>query len=147
MAQFKNERIKRPVFSQTGLRQFQDFKAKERFTSWSQSAISDQLFLFFFLTWIFPLLFIFIYLVANLSQLPDLVPLFYSRVWGETQLAARYYLFLPAVGTLLLGIFNFGLAVNYHREDRVSSYLLSGTATLISFLTAITIFNIINLIK
>lgn len=145
MAKF--DKKKKLTFVPTGLRTFQNFKAKERFTSWSQSALSDGLFLLFIVTWITPILIISVYITLSLGKLPDQVPLFYSRLWGESQLANRYYLFLPAAGTVLLGIFNLSLATGLHQRDKVSAYLLAGTATLISLLSSITIFSIINLMK
>ncbi|MCL4397787.1 hypothetical protein M1403_02030 [Patescibacteria group bacterium] len=148
MPKFKTSRsFKRPDFNPTGFRKFQDFRAKEKFTTWSQSAAADNFIRLFIIVWFVPLLLATIFAAFNFRLLPSQIPLFYSRNWGEDQLAAKSYIFIPLAGTLLLGIFNFGLAINFHVNDRVSSYLLGGTAALVSLLAAITTVNIINLIK
>ncbi len=134
-------------FSKPTGRHFQEIKAREKITKWSQSAASDGLFRLFLSLWLIPLVLAFAFAAFNFKALPDQIPLFYSRSWGESQLAAKNYIFVPLAGTFLLGIFNFGLAVNFHAKDRVGSYLLTGTATLVSLLAAITTVNIINLIK
>lgn len=122
-------------------------KSRDGIKTWSQSAAGDNFIRLFLLIWFLPLLLATIFAVSSFKDLPGQIPLFYSRSWGETQLAAKSYIFIPLGGSLLLGIFNFGLAINLHLKDRVSSYLLGGAAALVSLLTAITTANIINLIK
>lgn len=107
----------------------------------------DNIFKTFFLLWLVPLVLTLIYILFYFRNLPAQIPLFYSRLWGESQLAGRAYIFLPVAGTLLLGLFNFSLAASFHTKDKIFSYLLSGTALLLSFLAAITTFNITNLMK
>lgn len=114
---------------------------------WSESAFSDRLFRAFFLCWITPLILISLYAVRFFSLLPSQIPIFYTRGWGEAQLAPKSYLFLPIIGTVLLGIFNLGLATTFHPKDRVISYLLAGTAALVAILTTLTLGSIINLMK
>lgn len=144
--QFSNKKTSQPKFSKIGFRRFQDLQAGEKLSAWSRSAFSDTLFRSLLLLWFFPITIATIYTAYILKNLPDQVPLFYSRTWGESQLAAKAYLFIPLVGSFLLGIFNFGVAINYHAKDRVSSYLMAGAAALISILASITIFSIIYLI-
>lgn len=107
----------------------------------------DNIFKTFLILWLVPLVLTLIYILFYFRNLPTQIPLFYSRLWGESQLAARPYIFLPVAGTFLLGIFNFSLATSFHSKDKIFSYLLSGTMILLSFLAAITTFNIINLLK
>jgi hypothetical protein len=114
---------------------------------WSESAFSDRLFRIFLLCWSLPLIFVSLYLARYFSLLPSQVPLFYTRSWGEAQLAPKNYLFLPIIGTVLLGIFNLGLATTFHPKDRIISYLLAGTASLVAILAALTLGSIINLMK
>lgn len=123
------------------------FYARETISSWSQSAKSDSLFLILVLVWFIPSVLTLIYTALNFNLLPNQIPLFYSRAWGQAQLAAKHYIFLLSGGTFLLGLFNFGLAVGFHAKDRVLSYLLSAAAALASLLAAITTVNIIILIK
>lgn len=121
-------------------------KPTNRFAGWSQSAFSDTLFWLFLAGWIGPVILTLAYTFWNFNNLPAEIPLFYSRIWGEGQLAKNIYIFLPVGGVFLLGIFNFGLAVNFHFRDRVISYLLGGAAALVSVLALITTLNIVNLI-
>lgn len=117
------------------------------FTGWSQSAFSDRFFWLFFVLWLLPLLVSLGYTLLNFAQLPLQIPLFYSRVWGEAQLAKAIYIYLPALGVFLLGLFDLSLAVNLHAKDRVFAYLAAGTSSLLAVLCFITTFNIINLMR
>lgn len=121
-------------------------KFKFKFEKFETSQ-KDNTFKTFLVFWLAPLILILVYILFYFKNLPAQIPLFYSRLWGESQLASRPYIFLPVVGTLLLGIFNFSLAANFHSKDKIFSYLLSGAMILLSFLTAITTFNIVNLMK
>ncbi len=121
-------------------------KFKFKFEKFETSQ-KDNIFKTFFLLWLVPLILTLIYILFYFRNLPLQIPLFYSRLWGESQLAAKFYIFLPLVGTLLLGIFNFSLAASFHSREKVFSYLLSGTAMVISLLAMITTFNIVNLMK
>ena len=123
------------------------FITKENFSSWTESAFSDRFFWLFVLGWGLPLLISVIYIILNFSGLPSQIPLFYSRVWGEDQLAKQVYIFLPTAGTFLLGIFDLGLAINLHSQNKVFAYLLSATASLVAVLVFVTTVNIVNLIK
>lgn len=117
-----------------------------RFSSWTQSAFSDRFFWLFFFVWLILLVGAFGYILFNFNRLPMEIPLFYSRVWGQSQLAKTGYIYLPLAGVFLLGIFNFSLAVNFHQNDRVLSYLAAGASSLIAILAFLTTFNIINLV-
>ena len=121
------------------------FKVSESLTQWSQSATRDRLFLLFVAAWILPTILSAVLAIVNFSALTNQIPLFYSRLWGETQLANKQFLFLPIAGTFLLGIFNLGLATSFHSKDKVISYLLAGTTALVSALDFIAILNIIRL--
>lgn len=112
-----------------------------------RTAFSDRLFWLFFGSWFLSIFISLIYILINFSSLPKEIPLFYSRVWGEEQLAKNIYIFLPVTGIFLLGIFDFGLAISWHSRDRVFSYLLFGTASLAAILVLVTTVNIINLVK
>jgi len=121
------------------------FKINPKISHWFHDALNDNLLRVFLALWLLPLISIILYSVIFVGKLPAEIPLFYSHLWGENQLAAKNFIFLPPLGSLLLGIFNFALAINNYSKDKVASYLLAGTATLISLLSSITIFNIINL--
>ena len=123
-----------------------EFKTPSGISSWSSSAKVDRVFLLILTTWIVPVIFALIISMVFFNRLPDEVPLFYSRIWGESQLATKQFLFLPTLGVILLGSFNFAVAVSFHSRDRVLAYLLAGAMALVSILSTITIFNIIRLV-
>lgn len=122
------------------------FKPPERFTSWSRSAQSDKYFVAFLTVWVLAIITTLLTILFTYQSLPVQIPLFYSRVWGEGQLAARAFIFLPMTGAFLLGLFNLAIGVNFHQQDKIISYLLAGTASLIAILSAITTINIIRLL-
>ncbi len=124
-----------------------DLRAKETISKWSESAFQDKFFGLVLLCWFVPIVFSILYIAFNYSTLPSQIPLFYSRMWGEGQLAKTGYIYLPPLGALLLGIVNFALAISFHNRDKVMAYFLFATSALISVLAAITIFNIVNLIR
>lgn len=144
MAKFKQEFDKKPVFNPIGVRRFRfSQQAQDKISHWLHSAITDNLMRWFLILWIIPLIGTIVFSLIHYSSLPDEIPLFYSRRWGEAQLAPKNYLFIPTSGTFLLGIFNFCLGISLHSRWRVLAYLLSGAAFAIAFMTAITSVKII----
>lgn len=129
----------------TPLTRFRNSKAKQKLNQWTKSAFSDRIFVTLLLLWVLPILATSTLVAINLSNLPQTVPLFYNRIWGEPQLSRNYFLFLPLGGAFLLGVFNLGLAINFHGKDRVFSYLLAGSALLVTALATLTVTNIIRL--
>ena len=121
------------------------FKVGDSISRWSQSATSDKIFSAFIASWGIPVALAAILILINFRALPNQVPLFYSRVWGEDQLANKMFLYLPVAGAFLLGTFNLGLAISFHERDKVISYLLAGTASLVSALSFLSILNILRL--
>ncbi len=99
------------------------------------------------LVWALTLAIGLIYVGINISNLPSQIPLFYSHIWGEGQLANKNYIFLPLIATFLFGIINFVITLFIKEEDKVFSYLLLATAACLSILTTITVVNIVNLIS
>jgi len=81
------------------------------------------------------------------SSLPEQVPLFYSRPWGQEQLAAKDYLFLVPLASFLVFILNYYLSlVLLKKGEKFLTILSSGLALLFSVLGAITLWKIIFLI-
>ena len=126
---------------------FHHFQTREKLTKWSQSAFADRFFLLLSATWVLAIILTTAVILFSFPFLPKEIPLFYSRPWGDPQLATTPYIFLPVAGSLLLGIFNLGMGVTYHPKDKVLSYLLIGTTTLVSILSLVTTFNIILLFR
>lgn len=106
----------------------------------------DKYFLIFFAIWGLTLLLTLVTILTTYSRLPLEIPLFYSRIWGENQLAAKTFIFLPPSGAFFLGLFSNAVALHFLKIDKVMTYLLAGTASLIAILSAITIINIIRLL-
>ncbi len=105
----------------------------------------DRIVVVFSLAWFLPLIFITVYMFFRISALPSEVPLFYSRVWGEGQLASKSFLYLPVAGAFALGFVNLFISFILKNQDKLFTYLLLATGSMLSILATITVFNIINL--
>lgn len=84
-------------------------------------------------------------IVLKFRELPPQVPLFYSLVWGEKQLADRLLLFLLPFFSLIVLLLNSYLA-NKNREEIVTVRLLIAGTLLFSLLSLIALIKIIFLI-
>lgn len=103
------------------------------------SRISFQLALVFWLAQIFAL-------VSSWRHLPPQLPLFYSRPWGEEQLASPLgLLLLPG---LSIGVMLINLAVNlvFSKQTVLIRRIMAATAAVFSFLCLITLTQIIRLV-
>src|SRR3989344_8558481 len=87
--------------------------------SYFSLAFKDRFFVLFFCIWFLPILLTVIYVLWNFSILPREIPLFYSRTWGERQLGASTQIYLPVLGTFLLGVLNITFAIAMYSRDRV----------------------------
>lgn len=141
------KKLKKPSFSKIGLHHFQQANQSTAISTWFGQAKQDRLLVFFVVVWSFMILFSTIYSAWNFPSLPDQVPLFYSRPWGQMQLATKINVFVPIFGVLLLGILNFSLAIAMYAKDKILAYLLAGAASLTSFLCSLTVVNIVNLMR
>lgn len=82
------------------------------------------------------------------NALPAAVPLFYSRPWGQEQLANRDLLFLIPLFSFLVFLLNYYLSfILLKRGERFLAILGNGTALLFSLLGAITLWKIIFLVS
>ncbi|MBU2577499.1 hypothetical protein KKA69_01550 [Patescibacteria group bacterium] len=92
------------------------------------------------------LLGVIIILIKN-KALPERVPLFYSRPWGEEQLAPSQYLFLiPSISFILFTV-NFQLTSLFiKKNERFMAFLSNSFALLFTSLGFITLLRIIFLI-
>lgn len=77
------------------------------------------------------------------KQLPPLVPLWYSKPWGNDQLANPSFLFLLPFGSLLWNSVNTLISIHFIKDHLVFSQILSFTSLLISILSGITLIMII----
>jgi len=78
--------------------------------------------------------------------LPKKVPLFYSRPWGEDQLATKDSLFILPLLSLVLLVIAWQSA-RLLKTKEFMAYLINGFAILFSFLATITLIKIIFLIS
>ncbi len=75
-------------------------------------------------------------LIWGIRYLPPEVPLYYSRPWGQTQLAVPWLLFLlPGLGLLFL-LVNMIIGGMVFGFDKLLARILLNTAALTGFLTA-----------
>jgi len=88
-----------------------------------------------------PLLFIF------WQRLPPQIPLFFSRPWGESQLASPNVLFLFPFLSLLVLILNFSLMIKTIEEEKLLAQILSSASLTFSFLCLVALLQTIRLIS
>lgn len=129
------------------VKEFKFTNTSSAITSWSRPALSDRIIAIPLFLGLIVIVLPTIFTIFYFKNLPYQIPLFYSRTWGEAQLAKTIYIFLPLAGATLLGIFNFALAISLYNKEKILSYFLSGTAMLVAVLAAITVFNIVNLMR
>ncbi len=100
--------------------------------------------------WQYNLLAVFIETVLILikrTSLPERIPLFYSRPWGEEQLADSNLIFAFPVFSLVILIFSSQISkILVKNKDKFLSALINGGALLFTLLGVITLFKIIFLI-
>ena len=97
----------------------------------------------------FSLLFLFlsaIFLGLFWSRIPPQVPLFFSRPWGEEQLASKNQILLLPSLTLAFFFFNFLSAVKVFDKEPLLSRILVITSTVLVFIFIYGLFRIITLI-
>lgn len=84
------------------------------------------------------IIFILLNFFIILSTLPDQIPLFYSRPWGETQLADKWqFLILPA-SLGVMGLVNLILASQLHTSQKALKRTVMLTVVLLSFMILVT---------
>ncbi len=126
---------------------FKNIKPRQTLENISKSLFSDRLVLTFAIAWVFAVTLTLVYTSYFFKNLPLQVPLFYSRPWGEQQLAGQALIFVPVAGSFIFGLVSFLLASYSIKEKRVLGYILSGSAPLVAILAMITTLNIVNLVK
>jgi len=93
---------------------------------------------------------IFVGLLAILlkrSSLPNVVPLFYSRPWGEEQLAAKDWLFLIPGSSFVVFVLSSQIGrLLLKKSGNFLPYILNGTSLLYSILGTVTLLKIVFLV-
>lgn len=100
-----------------------------------------------FLRWnIIILAFQFIYLSLRYKDLPSVIPLYFSKPWGEPWLAPAFHIFLLPFLSLLFALTNHIMALFIHQKKEILSTILIAFSLLYSLFSAIALFKIINLV-
>lgn len=147
MAQFTRGKFQFEELGSSATKTFRSFQPPEKVEKWTRSAFSDRLMVAAIIGWSVPLLLIAAFTALNYTELPWTIPLYYSRNWGDMQLAKTQFIFMPLAGAFILGLINLGAAVALHKKERVSAYILAGIALLISILASYTVYNIVALLR
>ena len=87
-----------------------------------------------------------LFLLVFVFSLPPEIPLFYSRPWGESQLAPPVMIWLLPGGLLLAGFLNLYLAALSFEELGFLSRILTWSNVLMAFLVTVSLVKIIMLV-
>ncbi len=85
-------------------------------------------------------------LIWRWNQLPPMVPLWYSKPWGDEQLAQPIWLLLLPGGSIIWYIFTLWFVGKYLKLYRIFGQILFLAALTVSLLSTITLINIIFLV-
>lgn len=87
-----------------------------------------------------------IFLALFWSRIPPQVPLFYSRTWGEQQLASKTELLLLPSLTFSIFLFHFFLALKFFSKEPLLVRILMVASAVLAFAFVYTLFRIVTLI-
>lgn len=87
-----------------------------------------------------------IFFVVRVWNLPPVVPLFYHRPWGLTQLGAPLQLLLLLAGALCIVVLNLTLAMKFYKNVVLLSRILLCIAALVCLLATTTVIRVILLV-
>lgn len=85
-------------------------------------------------------------IIVKFTDLPQLVPLFYSLPWGTSRLATASTLFIIPLISILVSVTNSLLAVFFLKSTKFFSYLLLIFSLLFSLLGLVALIQIIHLV-
>jgi len=117
-----------------------------RIKEWSDLAKNDPIILRTVIFWLATILLTLIVIVFFLGNIPEKIPLFYSRLWGPDQLANKVYLLILPAGTFALGISNLSFALISYKTEKIVSYMFCAITILITILSSVAVINILHLI-
>lgn len=81
------------------------------------------------------------------TQLPPLIPLWYSLPWGEGRLATPLWLFILPLSSFLIQIGNSLLSARLPDDYLIFAQLLILTSAIVSLMNFVTLINIITLVR
>lgn len=87
-----------------------------------------------------------VFIVIIFNQLPQQIPLYYSRPWGEDQITAPIFIFILPLGSLLFHLATCVLIIAETHRYRVYAQLLLAFSFVVAILSSFTIYNIVRLI-
>ena len=87
------------------------------------------------------------FLIFKFNNLPNQVPLYYSLPWGKNQLGSASSLFLLPTFSIVILLINNLIATFFSKNITLFSRLLTVFSLVFSFLSAISLTRIINLIS
>ena len=79
------------------------------------------------------------------GKLPPEIPLWFSRPWGSSQLAAKEWIFVLPVSLAVMSLLALILAGMVYREEKLLARMVMGGISLIGFLLVYALLRIINL--
>lgn len=88
-----------------------------------------------------------VFLIYKFNQLPGQVPLFYSLPFGENQLGFASQLFFLPIFSITVGLINNAIAAIFLSGNQFLSLSLTVFSVVYSFLSAYSLFQIINLVS
>ena len=95
---------------------------------------------------LFILIFSFLFFIFKFSKLPPEVPLFYSRPWGQEQLALSWQLTILPFSALIFFVLDLLLASKFYSQYPLLAQILVWSSACFSLLVTITLVKIIILI-
>ena len=87
------------------------------------------------------------FLVWRFRQLPPEVPLWFSRPWGEDQLASAYWLFLLPLSGFVWYIIDLLIGIFVTTDDLIFTQLLFLSALIVNILSFVTLIKILFLVS
>lgn len=115
--------------------------------NWATSVKKDNVVVFILAVWLISFTISLLFIFLNLNSLPGVVPLFFSRPWGEERLASKEFLWILPLGSLFLAVFNAGFGLSFHPRNIFLSRILFGIMALVSILITISVVNIVYLLR
>lgn len=96
---------------------------------------------------VFVQIFHFSFIILKFNSLPPELPLFYSRPWGQPQLASPKQLLLLPFFSMAVFLANLSLAALIHPQEKILGRLLIWSSLIINLMAAYNLYKIIVLIS
>jgi len=87
-----------------------------------------------------------IFLIWKWSKIPAYIPLWFSKPWGQEQLAPSWWLIFLPVASIIIFFINSTIAISLTTAHRVFTQILMMTSLFLTILDLYILVNIINLI-